>query len=152
MSPPSSGSKNKPSKKPAESRWDVWREATRSSKTSVYFQRTTRRYIPEDRTLHSHRCEKFKSYIESYCSSTNPYSTSHEDLNDFSLVQWSIQDNFNFCHKWLLELLTDLMIFPALSQKNLIHSWTWHDSVKAVPASCILPPPDLYVGYLQSGH
>jgi hypothetical protein len=37
MSPPSSGSKNKLSKKPAE--------------TSLDFQRTIRRYIPEDRTL-----------------------------------------------------------------------------------------------------
>jgi hypothetical protein len=30
--------------------------------TSVDFQRTTRRYIPEDRTLHNHRCENLKSY------------------------------------------------------------------------------------------
>jgi hypothetical protein len=33
-----------------------------SSKTSVDTQRTTRRYIPEDCTLHNHRCEKIKSY------------------------------------------------------------------------------------------
>jgi hypothetical protein len=31
--------------------------------TSVDFQRTTRRYIPEDSTLHNHRCENLKSYI-----------------------------------------------------------------------------------------
>jgi hypothetical protein len=37
-------------------------EATRSSETSVDFQMTTQRYIPEDRTLHNHRCEKLKSY------------------------------------------------------------------------------------------
>jgi hypothetical protein len=35
-----------------------------SSKTPVDFQRTTRRYIPEDRTLHNHRCENLKSYIK----------------------------------------------------------------------------------------
>jgi hypothetical protein len=29
-----------------------------------YFQRTTRRCIPEDRTLHNHRCENFKYYTE----------------------------------------------------------------------------------------
>jgi hypothetical protein len=34
-----------------------------SSGTSAYFQRTTWRYIPEDRTLHSHHCENLKSYI-----------------------------------------------------------------------------------------
>jgi hypothetical protein len=37
--------------------------ATCSSETSVDFQRTTQRYIPEDRTVHNHCCEKLKSYI-----------------------------------------------------------------------------------------
>jgi hypothetical protein len=32
------------------------------SETSVDFQRTTRRYIPEDRTLHNHRCDKTRSF------------------------------------------------------------------------------------------
>jgi hypothetical protein len=45
VSPPFSGSKNC------------------SSETSVDFQRTTRRYIPEDRPLHNHCCECLKSYI-----------------------------------------------------------------------------------------
>jgi hypothetical protein len=39
-------------------------EVTYSSETSVDFQRTTRRYIPEDRTLQTHRCENLKTYIE----------------------------------------------------------------------------------------
>jgi hypothetical protein len=30
--------------------------------TLVDFQRTTRRYIPEEGTLHNHRCENLKSY------------------------------------------------------------------------------------------
>jgi hypothetical protein len=30
--------------------------------TSVETQRTTRRHIPEDYTLHNHRCENLKSY------------------------------------------------------------------------------------------
>jgi hypothetical protein len=38
-------------------------EATYSSETFVNFQRTTRRYIPEDRTLYNHRYENLKSYI-----------------------------------------------------------------------------------------
>jgi hypothetical protein len=33
------------------------------SETSVDTERTTRRYIPEDATLHKHRCENLKSYI-----------------------------------------------------------------------------------------
>jgi hypothetical protein len=33
-----------------------------SSETSVDTQRTTRCYIPEDATLHNHRCENLKSY------------------------------------------------------------------------------------------
>jgi hypothetical protein len=38
-------------------------EAVCSSETSVDFQDNTRRYIPEDSTLHNHRCENLKSYI-----------------------------------------------------------------------------------------
>jgi hypothetical protein len=37
-------------------------EATCSSEASD-FQLTTRRYIPEDRIIHNHRCENLKSYI-----------------------------------------------------------------------------------------
>jgi hypothetical protein len=37
-------------------------QMTCSSETSVNFKRTTRRYIPENRTLHNHRCEYLKSY------------------------------------------------------------------------------------------
>jgi hypothetical protein len=60
MSPPSSGSKNKPSKNPVplvsrySHAWFILRslkmEATCYSVTSVDFQRTTRRYIQKDRT------------------------------------------------------------------------------------------------------
>jgi hypothetical protein len=42
-------------------------EALCSFETSVDTQRTTRRYIPEDGTLHNHRCENLKSYtVEVY--------------------------------------------------------------------------------------
>jgi hypothetical protein len=33
--------------------------------TSVGVERTTRRYIPEDGTVHDNRCETYKSYITS---------------------------------------------------------------------------------------
>jgi hypothetical protein len=39
-------------------------EAMCSSETSGYFQRTTHRYIPENRTLHNHSCENLKFYIK----------------------------------------------------------------------------------------
>jgi hypothetical protein len=38
-------------------------EAACSSETSVDLQRTARRYVPEDGTLHRHRCENLKSYM-----------------------------------------------------------------------------------------
>jgi hypothetical protein len=34
------------------------------SEPSVDFQRTTRHYIPDDRTLHNHNCGNVKSYME----------------------------------------------------------------------------------------
>jgi hypothetical protein len=40
-------------------------EDTCSSETSVDFQRTTRRYIPEDRIVYNQRSENLKSYIVS---------------------------------------------------------------------------------------
>jgi hypothetical protein len=47
-----------------------------SSETSGDFQRTTQRYIPEESTLHNHRCENLKSYILSPFSFGN-FSASH---------------------------------------------------------------------------
>jgi hypothetical protein len=38
-------------------------EATCSSETSVNFERSTRRYIPKDRTFHNHLCANLKSYM-----------------------------------------------------------------------------------------
>jgi hypothetical protein len=43
-------------------------EALCSPETSVDFQRTTRRYIPEDSTLHNHRCENLTSMEETVSS------------------------------------------------------------------------------------
>jgi hypothetical protein len=38
-------------------------EAMCSTESSVDFQQTTRRYIPEDSTLHNHRFDNLKPYI-----------------------------------------------------------------------------------------
>jgi hypothetical protein len=46
------------------SAYPTMKEAICSSETSVHFERTTRRYIPEDSTLHNHRREDLKSYIK----------------------------------------------------------------------------------------
>jgi hypothetical protein len=65
-SPPSLGSKNKQSTKPAwklVAQLSCWFLAACSSEPSVGFQRTILCYIPADRTLHNHRCENLKYYI-----------------------------------------------------------------------------------------
>jgi hypothetical protein len=64
-------------------------EAIYSSDTSVEFQRTTSRFIPEGSTLHNHRCENLKSCI--LCVESSPNST----------VQW-------------LALVLHILHFPAL--------------------------------------
>jgi hypothetical protein len=38
-------------------------EATCFSETSIYFQRTTRLYIPGDRNRHKHGCEYLRFYV-----------------------------------------------------------------------------------------
>jgi hypothetical protein len=45
-----------------------------SSETSVDFQRTTWRYIPEGINLHNYRCENLKSYILNLCHRTMWYT------------------------------------------------------------------------------
>jgi hypothetical protein len=55
-------------------------EAIFSSETSVDFQRTIRRYIPEDGTLHNHRCEKLEVLLHEVCS-----------LNTDSVTKWRIE-------------------------------------------------------------
>jgi hypothetical protein len=46
-------------------------EVTHLSKTPVDFEQTTRRCTPDDRTLHSHRCDNLKSYEISQTRSCN---------------------------------------------------------------------------------
>jgi hypothetical protein len=44
-----------------------------SFETTLSFQQTTWRYIPEDKTLHNHRCENLKSYISASLSSNSVF-------------------------------------------------------------------------------
>jgi hypothetical protein len=72
------GRRNKFSKKPLSKQ--VLVEAICSSETSVDTQRTTRRHIPGDDTLHNHRCENLKTYfIFSYF--TVNYDSRHNDVD-----------------------------------------------------------------------
>jgi hypothetical protein len=45
-------------------------KVTCSSETSVDFQRTTRRCILEDRSIHNHRCENLKCYLSAVVHKT----------------------------------------------------------------------------------
>jgi hypothetical protein len=73
LSPPSSGSKNKPTALLTACFMQIFfwltysltlkMEVRCSSETSVDFQWTTWRYIPKGRALHNHHCENLKSYI-----------------------------------------------------------------------------------------
>jgi hypothetical protein len=69
-------------------------EAICSFETSVEFKRTTRCYIPEDSTLHNHRCENLKSYITEVVYSLSllcvieAYMASHRLYK--ALKQWAV--------------------------------------------------------------
>jgi hypothetical protein len=64
-------------------------EATYSYETTVDFQRPTRRYIPEDRTLDDHRCENLKSYTKNNEMKSSPPAPKrpHVTLNTYSIAQ-----------------------------------------------------------------
>jgi hypothetical protein len=53
------------------------KEAICTSKTTVDIQRTTRRYIPEDSTLHNQLCENIKAYVKIYSCLKIKYSLYH---------------------------------------------------------------------------
>jgi hypothetical protein len=60
------------------------------SETSIHFQWTTWCYIPEDSTLHNHRCENLKSYKVAIYSSemlVSTYQTAQQHNTVISITQ-----------------------------------------------------------------
>jgi hypothetical protein len=57
--------------------WDASIEAVRTSETSVNFNVTTLRYIPEDSKLHTRRRENLKSHINKVVLKS--YANTYED-------------------------------------------------------------------------
>jgi hypothetical protein len=64
-------------------------EATCSSETAVYFQRTTLRYIPENRTLHNHCCGNLNCYIQ-YHRKRITYNIKDISYNILELLRQSL--------------------------------------------------------------
>jgi hypothetical protein len=58
-----------------------------SSKTSVDTQRNTRRYIPEDGTLHNHHCENLKSCVQMMFINLFIYLLIYKRLKTQSMAQ-----------------------------------------------------------------
>jgi hypothetical protein len=65
-------------------------EATCSSDITVDFQLTARHYIPQNRTLHNHRCENFKFYVLYIC----------EDKFAYSIANTSQRPKQKYQHLW----------------------------------------------------
>jgi hypothetical protein len=56
-------------------------DAKYSLEKSLDFQQSTRRYIPEVRTLHNHPCENLKFFITRfYCQQTVQIKTAHTEF------------------------------------------------------------------------
>jgi hypothetical protein len=74
-------------------------EAISSSETSVDTQRTTRRYIPEDCTLHNHRCENLESYKELVTLNFIQLNSLHKRhaVLQTGAVHCYLYKNTNFC-------------------------------------------------------
>jgi hypothetical protein len=71
-------------------------ESTCSSETSVDFQRTTWRYIPDDRTLHDHRCDNLK-----FCKGSFKHFMFRQE-NEFLKKQAEYLRAFSLSCVWIL--------------------------------------------------
>jgi hypothetical protein len=68
-------------------------EATRSSETSV-LTINTRRKIPEDGLLHSHRRENLKSYITLHVHFTHPVKGTHNNRATIHVTNMKVKPKF----------------------------------------------------------
>jgi hypothetical protein len=84
-------------------------EAIYSSETSIDFQRTTWRYIPEDSIVHNHRCENLKSY-DYYSSSLFSWDSYFFRAYGY---HWPVTPNPSLCSRfrclWLASFLFSLI-------------------------------------------
>jgi hypothetical protein len=102
MSPASSGSKvsqarnqSEPSCKQSFVSSTMKIEATCSSETPVEFQRTTRRYYQEDRTLHNHRCGE-SHILHCKCSQMCFQTCLHKQMTSATILLQSYEFSPNF--------------------------------------------------------
>jgi hypothetical protein len=96
-------------------------EAICSSEMSGDTQRTTWRYIPEDYTLHNHRCENLESYI----------------------LSRGCGDYIRRVLDWQLDLLDHTVTQPVYSVLHFTthNNWQWVSSVPLkTPAPTLQPP------------
>jgi hypothetical protein len=98
-------------------------EATCSSKRSVDFQRTTRRCIPEDGTVHNDSCENFKSYKR----------TSKSENVDFA---WVLSSSTSY------KILFQRKIYEAKCPNDVIYDLTY----------CVMTPEDRHSGVTGDVH
>jgi hypothetical protein len=91
-------------------------EAPSSSETSV-LTRVTRRNIPEDGILHSHRCENLKSYIVSCLLSLHNFSVG---INNLLLLFFPSQ--FKFYSVFFYIRCVSVLIVPVIFLCTNSHS------------------------------
>jgi hypothetical protein len=90
-------------------------EAKCTFETSVNVQRTTRRYIPEDKTVHIYRCKNFKCYTIEVTSQYLPeglINTTEHHRMAFVLAQIRTEDlsNMSVGRYWKGNLLDSIVL------------------------------------------
>jgi hypothetical protein len=112
------------------------------SKTSVDFQQTTWRYIPENRALHNHHCENLKSYtfwilqasLQEICRHGLDPPAQHIYTGPLYFLDgvrtWSLTKSHLECNyfKWSLkDLLTRMcsykVIHPGITTRSAFIAW-----------------------------
>jgi hypothetical protein len=97
-------------------------EAICYSETSVDSRQTARRFMPEDGTLHNHRCENLRSYIRNLCSSFKERDHILEwdqlFLNLFML--WRVETKYQKC---LVGTALQGEVASESSQQLALHLW-----------------------------